>query len=457
MPWYFSAGPFRAAFAAGLIVASLPAVNFPVRAAEGILPPAANLNETAIELPREIFHSEASGGKKPYMATLGDMAFGSPAILGPAARRAGISCETCHVEGANNAQFYIPGMSTRPGTFDTTGPLFNPKADDGVFDVLTIPSLRGARSFAPYGHNGRTASLRDFVRNVIVVEFGGDEPAPDILDAIVIYIQDIDLLPNPRLGLAGQLDPKASKAERRGEALFHKPFPGNAAMSCATCHNPSAGFADREIHDIGSGGMFKTPTLLNANFNAPYFHDGRFDSYSQVVGYFNGTFSLKLSAKDQSDLVAYLEAVGDGEQPFLRASPALAFAEIDKFASLLDTAIPAKEASVVALAVDAVDREIRELTERFPERKNPIVRGGENERAQARAALKELVLGLRRIETAASAGNFDEAKIALDDYRVLQMAAVPLAKAAAPYSLFDPNHQKAYLAALEPFQQAMQR
>ena len=203
--------------------------------------------------------------------------------------------------------------------------------------------------------------------------------------------------------------------------------------------------------------MFKTPTLLNANFNAPYFHDGRFDSYSQVIDYFNGTFSLKLSAKDQSDLVAYLEVVGDGEQPFLRASPALAFAEIDKFVSLLDTAIPAKEASVVALTVDAVDREIRELTERFPERKNPIIRGGENERAQARAALKELVLGLRRIETAASAGNFGEAKIALNDYRTLQAAAVPLAQAAAPYSLFDPDHQKAYLAALEPFQQAMQR
>lgn len=203
--------------------------------------------------------------------------------------------------------------------------------------------------------------------------------------------------------------------------------------------------------------MFKTPTLLNANFNAPYFHDGRFDSYSQVVDYFNRSFSLKLTAKDQSDLVAYLEAVGDGEKPFLRASPALAFAEIDKFVGLLDTAIPAKETSVVALTVDAVDREIRELTERFPERKNPIIRGGENERAQARAALKELVLALRRIEIAASAGDFDGAKTARSDYRVLQAAAVPLADAAAPYSLFDPENQKAYLAALEPFLQAAQR
>jgi len=45
----------------------------------------------------------------------------------------------------------------------------------------------------------------------------------------------------------------------------------------------------------------------------------------------------------------------------------------------------------------------------------------------------------------------------LDDYRVLQAAVVPLAEAAAPYSLFDPDHQKADLAALGPFQQAAQR
>jgi hypothetical protein len=27
---------------------------------------------------------------------------------------------------------------------------------------------------------------------------------------------------------------------------------------------------------VRSGGLFKTPTLRNADFNAPYFHDGRF-------------------------------------------------------------------------------------------------------------------------------------------------------------------------------------
>ncbi|MEI9984930.1 MAG: hypothetical protein WDN69_18030 [Aliidongia sp.] len=71
-------------------------------------------------------------------------------------------------------------MSIVPGTFDTTGPLFNPKADNGILDAVTIPSLRGARYLGPYGHDGRMASLRDFVRNVIVNEFSGPEPSPEI-------------------------------------------------------------------------------------------------------------------------------------------------------------------------------------------------------------------------------------------------------------------------------------
>ncbi len=166
-----------------------------------------------------------------------------------------MSCGTCHVNGAGNAKFFMPKMSTRPGNFDTTGPLFNPKADNFVLDPVRIPSLRGARYLAPYGADGRMASLRDFVRNVIVNEFAGPEPSPVILDAIVAYIQDIDFLPNPSLGPGGRLVGKISESERRGEALFAKPFPHDPGMSCAGCHVPSGAFVDHQQHDVGSGGL----------------------------------------------------------------------------------------------------------------------------------------------------------------------------------------------------------
>ena len=142
-------------------------------------------------------------------------------------------------------------------------------------------------------------SLRDFVHNVIVNEFAGPEPSPVIVDAIVAYVQDIDFLPNPSLGPGGRLVGKISESERRGEALFSKPFPHDPAMSCAGCHVPSGAFVDHRQHDVGSGGLFKTPTLRNADFNAPYFHDGRFDTYDQVVAHFDKVFDLGLSAQDQ--------------------------------------------------------------------------------------------------------------------------------------------------------------
>ena len=173
---------------------------FPVNGQQTVLPIGSELDEDALDRPREVFKSEAAGGHRSVLVIIGDAAFGSPAILGGVARQAGMSCATCHVNGAGNAKLFFPGMSTRPGNFDATGSLFNPKADNGVLDPVTPPSLRGARSLGPYGHDGRFASLRDFVHNVIIGEFAGDEPSPAILDALVAYIQDIDFLPNPRLG-----------------------------------------------------------------------------------------------------------------------------------------------------------------------------------------------------------------------------------------------------------------
>ena len=422
-----------------LLIAGLHerALAFPVDGDQTALPAKTELNEDALSRPREVFHSEITG-RRSDMIKLGNLAFSSPSILGPVAQQAGISCETCHVNGAGNARLFMPKMSTRPGNFDTTGALFNPKADNGVLDPVRIPSLRGARYLAPYGADGRMASLRDFVHNVIVNEFAGAEPSPAVLDAIVAYIHDIDFLPNPSLGTGGRLVGKISESERRGEALFARPFPRDAGMSCATCHIPSAAFVDHQQHDVGSGGLFKTPTLRNADFNAPYFHDGRFDSYEQVVAHFDRVFELGLSAQDQKDLVAYLTAVGDGAMPYERGGAGAALKEINDFASLLGPAIAAGDKETVALAVDTIGGELRELTERYPDRKDTSVAGGEQERASARAALKEVVLLLRRIEMAVGEGRTVDATADYRSYRSLMAAAIPALLASAErWSLFD--------------------
>jgi cytochrome c peroxidase len=425
------------------------AFAFPIGGEQTTLPVGTELNEDALDHPREVFHSEAIGGRKSYLVSLGDMAFNAPGILGGPARQAGISCGTCHVNGASNPKLFVPGMSARPGNFDTTGPLFNPKADNLVLDPVRIPSLRGARYLAPYGHDGRMPSLRDFVRNVIVGEFAGPEPAPAILDGLVAYIQDIDFLPNPSLGPGGKLNADASDAERRGETLFNRPFPQDASLSCAGCHVPSGAFLDHTQHDVGSGGLYRTPTLLNADFNAPYFHDGRFGTYDQVVDFFDRKFSLGLSPQDGADLVAYLKAIGDGVQAYEHDGSTSQLREISDFASVLATAIPAHDNDVIALAVDTIGGELRDLTERIPDRRNTIVSGGDKERNLARMALKEVVLILRSISVDASDGKYNDAARDYSNYNRFMNAGVPaIVGNAEKWSLFNPAIHDAHYAAL---------
>lgn len=444
--------------ACAAVLVSLPvlavrhAASFPLYGDQTVLPAGTELNQDALTVPREQFRTEAAEGIPSYMVKLGDLAFNSPALLGGIARQAGISCNTCHVAGASNPKFFIPGLSRHPGTFDTTGPLFNAKADNGVFDPVRIPSLRGARYLAPYGNDGRTASLRDFVRNVIVGEFAGPEPSPAILDAMVAYIQDIDFLDNRRLGPGGRLV-TTDEAELRGQALFNKPFPNDPSLSCAACHVPSGAFLDHRQHDVASGGLFKTPTLMNANFNAPYFHDGRFDSYEQVVGYFDRVFHLELSPQDTRDLVAYLNAIGDGWRPNVANRIGVQLQEISGFASVLATAIPAHDAETVALTVDTTDNELRELIEQFPDHRDPTIPGGQAERQRARSVLKGMLLNLSRIELAAAAGDFDKAATEFQNYRYVASANVGAAlRAAEPWSLFNPKIHDAHYDAMRQMQ-----
>lgn len=439
----------RAVIAAMLVAGAMQAQAAPVTAKEAVLPPGSELNEHQLDQPTELFASELAGGKRSYLLNLGDLLFSSPAILGGLSRQAGISCGTCHQQGSNNGKLFIPGLSRRPGTFDTTNTLFNPKADNGVFDPVRVPSLRGAKYLAPYTHDGRFATIREFARNAIVNEFAGPEPSSQVLDALVNYIQEIAFLPNPKLVAGGRLSGEASDAARRGEALFNKPFRHDAAMSCASCHRPDGAFVDHQLHDVGTGGWIKTPTLLNANFNAPYFHDGRFDNYGEVVTYFDRHFDLGLAVDDRADLVAYLDAVGDAKEPLTRNSVAAELEEIAGFASVLETAIPARNQEVIALTVDAVGSEWRELGENFPQRSDTSVAGGLDERLRARGAVRGVVLTLRRVAMAASAGDFDEAARAFADYRQQAAAAGPDLKRAERWSLFNPDVRAAHLAALK--------
>src|SRR5262249_27843348 len=146
-----------------------------------------------------------------------------------------------------------------------------------------------------------------------------------------------------------------------------------------------------------------------------YFHDGRFDTFDQVVAHFDRIFALALTDQERSDLVAYLTSVGDGEQPTEPDPLGAAIAEITDFSSTLDTAITARNLPVIDLVVDTIGGELRELIEWFPDRRDAAATGGWEERRLARSVLKQLVVGLRRLAVASQDSKFDAAA---EEYRM---------------------------------------
>jgi cytochrome c peroxidase len=308
------------------------------------LPPGSNINKQ-IPRPRQVLGMAARGvdERGTALIALGDMAFDSSFVFGEPARSLGISCNTCHNKSITNPNFFVAGLSARPGGMDVSNSYFAPHANNGHFDPLDIPDLRGIRFTGPYGRNGRFASLREFTRNVIVGEFNGEEPDPLLLDGMIAYMNEFDFLPNPALNKDGTLNGNASEAARRGEKIFARPFQQMGGKSCATCHIPSANFVDHQQHDIGTvkgagphsrDRSLDTPTLLSAKFTPPYFHDGSQPTLRAVNEWFNKTYDLKLSARELDDLTAYVEAVGDGTDAY-EDTPYYLDAELEEFSFFL--------------------------------------------------------------------------------------------------------------------------
>jgi len=129
--------------------------------------------------------------------------------------------------------------------------------------------------------------------------------------------------------------------ENRGKALFMR--------NCAICHLPNnqeAHFimtapantgldADPRLSDGGVGditlnpaelGLFKSPSLRNADVTGPYMHDGRFDTLEAVIDHYSGGGKthpnkdvrmqpLNFTLSERAALVAFLKTLTD--QSFL--------------------------------------------------------------------------------------------------------------------------------------------
>ena len=384
------------------------------------LPPGSDLGAALSREPREVLRVVEAGGRAPFAVRLGRLAFRSPLVLGGKAGRLGLSCNTCHPNGAANRLFFVAGVSDRPGNVDVAHRFFDPKADDGRAVATNIPSLRGLRWQAPYGRDGRFPGIAQFTRNVIVNEFGGRVPHPAVLDALVAYQFEFDFPANPNLGPGGRLRGSVPAAARLGEARF--------ADDCAGCHIPSAGFIDRLSHDVGTGELFDTPSLRGLTETAPYFHDGRAADLADVVDHFDRVQGLGYTKTARAELVAYLTVIGAGAGP---DTPITAAGDIDRlvdFAGLAMVPLHDEDAALADLIVDLVRIEIGRVHERFPDA----------EHAAQQATLIAWSRQLAEVGKLAAAGAFPAARHALTGWQTTVAADRGLVESAARTSLYNP-------------------
>ena len=374
--------------------------------------------------PDESLRTETAGGTPSFLVRLGRLAFRSPSVLGGAAGKLGLACDTCHPGGGVNLDFFVPGLSDRPGNVDLSHRFWHPRSDDGIANPVNIPTLRGVRLSAPYGRDGRLAELASFTRQVIVGEFGGPEPPLLLLDALVAYQHQLDLPSNPNLDTAGELVAGAPPAAHRGQTRFRR--------DCAGCHIPSALFLDGRKHDVGTGGVFDTPTLRGIGDTAPYFHDGRAPDLAAAVGHFERAFGLDYDAGDSADLVAFMEAVGGPPVPAQALTLSSEVADIRSFAALLTDPLGAEDATLAERIADMVRVQIGRVHERFHRPADPA-------HEEARATLVGWSRALQDVAALAEAGNFAGARRGLDVWLERSAAATPPLAATAATSLYDPR------------------
>jgi hypothetical protein len=122
---------------------------------------------------------------------IGRLAFESPALLGGAAARMGLSCSSCHLNGRDNPDFFVKGVSGAPGTADVTSSLFSKVRGDGTFNPAPIPDL--AARDGKQIRDRKSAAFREKVHGLVVEEFDGQEPPPYLFEALLDYLDSLDI------------------------------------------------------------------------------------------------------------------------------------------------------------------------------------------------------------------------------------------------------------------------
>ncbi len=185
-----------------------------------------------------------------------------------------LACASCHAEGGDDGRtwLFVEGERRTPSMMGT---------------------MRDTEG--PFHWDGSMRDMRHLVEHVFVSRMSG----PHVDDAQVETLKNyLVRIPEPvRVE-------KPADAVNRGAVLFKQ-------RGCEGCHT-GANLTNHTVHDVGTGGMFKVPSLVGVAWRAPFIHNGcartlaeRFtacggDKHGDIAG---------LTKAQIDDLATYLESL----------------------------------------------------------------------------------------------------------------------------------------------------
>jgi hypothetical protein len=175
-----------AAALAFLLTAAADTPDLPIKEARWLSPE--GLFAGLTRQPAECFLPPKTASDR-QVAAIGRAAFRAPLLLGGQAARAGLSCASCHRNGRGNPEFAFPSLSGHPGTADVTSSLMSTKRGDGAFNPKAIPDLAGDPAKLKISRDPAKPDLQTFIHGLIVDEFDGPEPPPEVLAGLTAYVR----------------------------------------------------------------------------------------------------------------------------------------------------------------------------------------------------------------------------------------------------------------------------
>ncbi len=198
--------------------------------------------------------------------TLGHRLFHQDAALG-------VACASCHPEGEEDGLVWNLPLPRR-----------TPALGGGLLDS------------APFHWAGDLRTLDALYAEVFQGRMGGDPLNAHQSTALTRWLEAM-----PAIDVPTPLDPAAVA---RGAQVAARP-----ALGCNTCH---VGATRRVSVDVGTGEALQVPSLRGLMFRAPYLHDGCAttleDRFGRCATPGHGQTG-GLTARDQADLIAYLESL----------------------------------------------------------------------------------------------------------------------------------------------------